>query len=307
MKNKFKKSKIIVPALALITATTAASVTGTVAWFTATRTVTATTNSFVSTDVDSNLTLECAIIDNSGITVSSDKQSVSIQGKLTHGSYNALADLTGNAYVANLGDDGVATDYRELGTVSSHTTTTPSESGGNTTTNNWLAKADTTTPANQIWYAVAWTMTFTYQSSQDGVTSYLLFDANASTMQNANNAGHTMPGFRIAFMNSTDSKLKVIGGDSTKTHVKSTTETDSFAEVTAIGASATTSNRLADNADKLADNSIGTFNDSHQVTLTCVAWFEGTDASVVNTYQKDTNVAAQVTSSLVFYSRNANA
>ena len=57
MKNKFKKSKIIVPALTLITATTVASVTGTVAWFTATRAVTVSATTFETRAENSSLSV----------------------------------------------------------------------------------------------------------------------------------------------------------------------------------------------------------------------------------------------------------
>ncbi len=74
-----------------------------------------------------------------------------------------------------------------------------------------------------------------------------------------------------------------------------------------ISSTASASNRLADNDTTLFSTSIGTFNSNHKVVLTCVAWFEGTDSHVVSTYNNDTDVVANVTSSLVFYSRNANA
>ena len=44
--KKFNKSKVIIPALAMIALTTAASATGTVAWFAANGTVTASTMTF---------------------------------------------------------------------------------------------------------------------------------------------------------------------------------------------------------------------------------------------------------------------
>jgi len=88
MKNKFKKSKIIVLALALITATTVASVTGTVAWFTANRAVTVTLNAFASTKLESNL--EVTLTSGNGTSVnSSNSKQIDIDGKLTHGSYDA--------------------------------------------------------------------------------------------------------------------------------------------------------------------------------------------------------------------------
>ena len=55
-----KKSKIIVPALGILLLSTAASISGTVAWFTASRTFSTHVNAFSVGSVDGNLSGVCA-------------------------------------------------------------------------------------------------------------------------------------------------------------------------------------------------------------------------------------------------------
>ncbi|MCI7132735.1 MAG: hypothetical protein MSA42_03270, partial [Mollicutes bacterium] len=53
--KKFKKSAVVIPALARIAVTAAASVSGTVAWFTANRAVSVSGDNFVAAKLDSSL------------------------------------------------------------------------------------------------------------------------------------------------------------------------------------------------------------------------------------------------------------
>lgn len=85
-----KKSKIIIPALGVLALSTAASITGTVAWFTANRTATITAGNFavVKTGGDLSVTLGSGVgvaagnIDNSTKTISG------LAGSLTDASFN---------------------------------------------------------------------------------------------------------------------------------------------------------------------------------------------------------------------------
>ena len=85
-----KKSRIIVPALGLLALTTAASVVGTVAWFTASRTATIKAGKFAVVDVSDNMSVTLA----AGVGVSSvnngDTKSVTIgsDNKLTDASFD---------------------------------------------------------------------------------------------------------------------------------------------------------------------------------------------------------------------------
>ena len=317
MKNKFKKSKIIVPALALITATTAASITGTVAWFTASRAVNVAASTFVTTKLETDLSV--TLTKGVGTTVTDSNatsQAVTVNGSITHGSYNAVNGASGSLYVANINDEGTAvTSYEDLGSVTSQAVESPT-----TSNSKWLAKADTTA-ANRIWYGVSWIMTFNY-SKNTADTNYLMFDVNTSTFtgnsdDTTNTTGDTVNGFRIAFM--TASHTLVIGGDDTLTHTTGTTSADVASYVqTGTGAnyeaiSATTS-KLADGTTAETKTALigsklnlGVIDSTNGLAVTCVAWFEGSDNSIKNTYNSKDTVMSKVTSSLSFYSRYVDA
>ena len=220
MKNKFKKSKIIVPALALITATTVASVTGTVAWFTATRSINVSASTFIATKLESTLKVTCtgrigtaSTNNNQGITTTTG---TNVSNKLTHGSYDAKAitsTAAGNLYVAKVNDDGKTVDsFTNLGTEATNQNVTATSS-----TENWLARSST---SEKIWYGVSWQMKFELEAATTNTADYLFFDVAGSTFTSSQ-TNSTAGGFRIAFM--TSSKVLVIGGDDTKTHVGTNT------------------------------------------------------------------------------------
>ena len=100
-----KKSRIIIPALAMIAFSMAASVTGAVAWFTAQRTakVNAGTYAVVKTTSDLAISATAGVgtsVDNSGAT-----KAVTFNGKLTDGSF----DHVGNKiYTPNESGNSVA-------------------------------------------------------------------------------------------------------------------------------------------------------------------------------------------------------
>ncbi len=364
MKNKFKKSKIIVPALALITATTVASVTGTVAWFTANRAVTVSASTFVATKVESNLVVTTegrigtkATADN-GITTTTD---TNVTNKLTHGSYDAQTNAAGSLYVAQISDDGTSiTDFTDLGTED-----TAKSATATTSANKWLARNDSTANT-KTWYGVSWTMKFSLQSASTNTADYLFLDPSASTYTNSGSGTTTTaPGFRIAFM--TNSTFKVMGGDSITTHVDANmakgtyqqtsdtavnanktyytrsgqegsytytkvtnpnaTDINSYYEksVNTTYANYTTSDnywQVGANVAKAADaneattltnnklylGSVG-YTSSEEgatdksLTVTCVAWYEGSDEYVADKKDNTTIDMSSISASLVFYTR----
>ena len=306
MKNKFKKSKIIVPALALITATTAASVTGTVAWFTATRAVTVTASNFVATKLESKLSVSCA----DGVGTTASDQTVTVNGNLTHGSYNAQAITTtaaGNLYVAKLSDtvnsngDYDILSYDDLGTEAD------AQKGGTTISNNkWLARTVTDAgKTTSIYYGVSWTMTFKLDSATTGQTDYLIFDPTDSNFDTTNptSGTSTAPGIRIALM--TASQCIVLGNDSVVTHTTGTlsTNTGSFANYVNLGATHTVTKLTDDSSDINGSNyTLGTV-DTTGLKVTCVAWYEGSDTNVVDKIGSNDVIMSTVTSTLAFYTR----
>ena len=301
--KKFKKSSIIVPALARIAVTAAASVSGTVAWFTASRTATVSTNAMISTKTSSSLNVTVTGDSNSG-TGSSEANNVVLDegAKLTHGSYDAKADKSGSLYVADLDDDNQITAYRDLATVSNHIVNV----SGTETNNKW--KQDETT-----WYAFAWQLNFTFKATAKGETNYLLFDVNSSTYDDGTTNGQTKSGFRIAFM--TGSKFLVVGGDDVKTHTigtaKSGANPASFADANYATIEDTTA-KLNDDDATLASSkfSFGELNSDGTTALTiqCVAWFEGSDPWIADK-NGTTNIdyRSSITANLQFYTRAQHA
>ena len=64
-----KKSKIIIPAAAILALSVGASVTGTVAWFTAARSVNVNVNNLAAIDTAGDLTVELKTVAKGGATV----------------------------------------------------------------------------------------------------------------------------------------------------------------------------------------------------------------------------------------------
>lgn len=97
-----KKSKIIIPAAAILALSVGASVTGTVAWFTASRTVSfgVSNMAVINTAGDLGVSLTAS----TGTKISSSEESTSVElSYLRDASYDAIAD---KAYVATLNSDG---------------------------------------------------------------------------------------------------------------------------------------------------------------------------------------------------------
>jgi len=201
--------------------------------------------------------------------------------------------------------DSNPTQYSDLDTIIGGKPTTTN----NVTTSKWLARTDV---GGKIWYGVSWTMTFVLSSQTSNQTDYLLFDAKNSNFNDSNSSQtrtKTAPGFRIALM--TANKYLVVGGDTTKTHVNSTSATGSFEDGNYVQIG-TGDEKLSDNASGLATNkfNFGTISSTNSVSITCVAWYEGTDPNVVSRYESESSthtyadtIMSSITSSLVFYTR----
>ena len=84
--NYMKKTKIIAPALAIIAFSTAASIAGSVAWFTASRQVTIDAGSYAV--VKTNSDLSYSMTAGCGTNVNTSTNTVTFNGLLTHGSLN---------------------------------------------------------------------------------------------------------------------------------------------------------------------------------------------------------------------------
>ena len=192
-----KKSKIIIPALALIALSTVASVTGTVAWFTATRQVTVTAGEFAITKTSSNLSV---VLGDGAYTEATDNViEVDEDAILTHGSFNH----TNSTFFV---PDATATSVTGVSINDEDLTTKLVQS--------------TTEDNKNIVTAVTWTMALSIKFADAGRDMALFFNAPASTVKLADDATknpeETGKAFRIAFVANGVTKS---GVDSTSSQV----------------------------------------------------------------------------------------
>ena len=320
-----KKSKIIIPALGMLLLSTAASVTGTVAWFTSMQTGRAEITSFAVTKTGGSLATEFVAGVGTELTGSSPNYTgVALKGysttdnanddvTLTHGSFN---HATGSAYVP---DDSL-TQFTPVAEP--------------TTGNGYQWSVDgTSSVAGKVYYAVSWTINFKYTFSADTKDVYLYFDgsttaqaqspAPSTTFTHATNTAgtdaskNTWKGFRLAMIGA----AKVIWAPGTSTagdeQYQSNTAvgdtkssyaaTNAYAAagslIDAAGYAHIKAGALPANPTQRADY-LGTFtystatNNICTLSVKCVAWFEGNDSNVVDSASLD-----QVSASLGFYTR----
>ncbi len=304
-----KKSRIIVPAMAMIAFSTAASIAGSVAWFTASRsaTINAGTYAVVKTNADLAVTLSDGVgtTVTNGTTESPNLRSVSLGNNvLTDGSFN---HLDGNIFAPKA--DGDELD----------TTKTVNVSALNTEEGVAKLVRQTISETKKVYTAVTWGITFEC-SFPAGEGDYGLFlDTTSSSFAVTPAAtAVTATGFRVGFYpgtapeGSTANKrvyadlqsaanCKYIAADS-DVHLAGSTYTSSelIASDTKAGALPTESTPRATATGR--NDCLGIFKYSSLATVrlsyTVVAWFEGTDPNVVN--QNDPNLYQSVIATLQF-------
>lgn len=296
--NYMKKSKIIVPALGIICLSTAASITGTVAWFTASRSATITAGDFAVTKTTNNLSV--VLTAGAGTSVSGSAVSMLSGYKLTDASFD---HLTGRVY--NPDEEGEK--IKEFFDVSA----------AKTDSKNVRSSTD------HVLSVATWNMAVTVEfgSVSGNVALYLKTkgdDSSVVTVKN-NETPKTAKGFRMAFIPS--ATADETNGATRRVWADLQTETQTVEQVTttlikhvnsitdnthedAINGVAYTDHYLIDSAysadlpEDSGDNAInqttaaarpdylGTFTwaENTRVTLnyTVVCWYEGTDPEVVN-------------------------
>ncbi len=304
-----KKSKIIVPALAVLLLSTAASVTGTVAWFTANRVFQTSITNFAVTSLDGEL--DCAFTAGVG-TELTDSDQVNVKDKnskkIIVSQHYLLADasLYGKQLWTNVGDanaDATGAYQQIVADV-----TAANEGALLAATNSY------TTPSvytEKVLWAYTFKMTFGYTYSSDHTPVNLFFDNDSAkslvTKTNADAAvdgKETYKGFRIAFI--CGSRTLIWADNQTEANVKQVISTDASDDIATGGFIASDTVVPAKPADKSASQSsradfIGQIpyaaSDAH-LDVWVVAWYEGTDPNVISASSKDT-----VTASMGFYTR----
>ena len=325
MKNK--KSKIIVPALGLILLSTAASISGSVAWFTASRTATVDTGTFAIVKTDG--TLGSSLTDGVGTDTSTGTVNPITGATLANASYNPS---TKQLYT-NKGDQG-ASGFRELGGNTSHSTAEADNAHA------WKVSTNA-----KVYYAFSWKVTLTYTWSADDTPLNVYFDYNASSVANramqegqTSTANKTETGFRVALLGPTHNvvwgklqgaaNLKGVygtGANNAAVYGQTNLTNSNFGYFASdfyglgnVDAATSSANRIAvGDYSKATDgdaNSTQTSRPDYLGTITranaqqnstsidvwCVAWFEGTDPNVM-----DNNELDQLTATIGFYATTA--
>jgi hypothetical protein len=298
-----KKSKVLIPAMALLLFSTAASITGTVAWFTSTRTFTSNVGDFEVARLDGNL--ECTQVTNMiGVTTpAAPNAGTSISpatgALLTDASYDHVNNVL---YTDVADEEGTYTALTEASTPAG---------------TSWLARD---VDSKHFYYGFTWTYTFAYTFAAESKMN-LYFDAKTSVAKcfPAGNSGDevasaqwdTIKGWRMAFVatnktvwapfraqatndNGTDSntsddykEIRYIGGTDTEADYLQSSRKDlmdmdykgtSDATIPAAGKHDTAHNNYLGQITKPDSPVNGEYKNTINVKV--VTWYEGTDALI---------------------------
>ena len=310
--KKFKKSAVVIPALARIAVTAAASVSGTVAWFTANRSVTVNGSNFNAVAQDGDLSIELgdALV---GVVADGNTGSVKMADKtsLTDASYDPDSS---KLYTKILGEDKnnstVVAGFKDLGAA----TVTNTEGVGGAVKSNpdWFYVNGSGNDQTTVYYGVSWTWNFTYGFKSDANDMGLFFNIKDSTIGIVDKDGDTNKknrngteyqntntevgkGFRLARQakENTGNEHQTIvwapeGGKDL--HVTGTAQNNTnafgagiFHKVGETGASIATDLAKDYNANNNGYCFLGRLTSkAATISVKCTAWFEGTDPNVVN-------------------------
>ncbi len=290
-----KKSKIIIPALALLAFSTAASVTGAVAWFTANRTATIDAGSYAVVKTNANLEFELG--DGIGTEVdTTDDHVINFNGLLTDGSVN---HKTQKVYTPDSFGTGHAADPKGEIDLNATYPLTP----GGETLEDLLTRGQTgDTPAVTIYTAATFDITFTVTFGQvPGDIGLYLDNTTGKSAFTVTGTPVTATGFRMAFLPktaSTNGRATVFADLQTSAnchYISSKTQAmlpgtnyaaadNDLIDSAYDDALPTTSTARADAIARPDYLGYFAFQADTAVTLsyTVVAWFEGTDPNVVN-------------------------
>ena len=222
-KNKnFRKSAIVIPALALMVLTAGASATGAVAWFTANRAATANASTFTAYDPNGALTITATPNSENGTSLATDSQ-VNIQAQ-TGSSSNSVKSVLRDASYDNVNQKL----YRAVMNDDTSSNTTPTRYSVVNKYDTGNVVATTTgqaTAGAKVFYALSWDYTFKYNSINTN-GSALFFDLTSS-FSDTGTSNTIAKGFRIAFHATEGNHYTATGGTGSSTASESTTKVDS--------------------------------------------------------------------------------
>ncbi|MCR5185190.1 MAG: hypothetical protein K6C32_03835 [Bacilli bacterium] len=287
-----KKSRIIVPALAMIAFSTAASIAGSVAWFTANRTINFDAGTYAVVKTTANL--ECTVSSGVATTVNESTNAVTFNGKLTDGSFD---HLDGMIYAPT--GDGTAIASTGVAVASA------------STSNLLRGQTSDSTPVS-IYTAATFELSFKVKFGAAAGNYGLYLDNTAShTNFSVSGSGEasTAKGFRMGFYGST--RKTVLADLQTAANCKYVDDTSDYDGTAYVPATnydlmdSSFNNALPTSESTYAQctqrsDYLGTFtyvaNGEATLTFTVVCWYEGTDPEI----DDDATVFQSVGASLHF-------
>ena len=300
--KKLKKSAVVIPALARIAVTAAASVSGTVAWFTATREATVTGGTFLAGTNEGDLVVTAT--DGKGVTVSdnqdSNTQIITVQDgvKLLDASYSGTALTEATPFWTDVENGGEEQKYK--------------------------AVSQQYAPQSNFYYGVSWKLTFSIDVTNSKSNYDIFFNASGSSATDET-SGATKTAFRVFRQSGTNesvvwaplaSTAEVNGtGEQKLGYVSSVKDTTRYTSVSTnthglISQENTSLNTLA--LDNVADNNkrgdwlakCDRNDQTHQATATVqvVVWFEGLDANMIS---NNLNNISSISTKMKFYARES--
>ena len=295
-----KKSRIIVPGMAVIAFSTAAAIAGSVAWFTASRTVTISAGSYAVVKTTSNLDIELSA--GVGTSVDNETDTVSFSGLLTDGSFN---HIEGNIYTPNASGDAIAKETALSANNLARELTRVEDLGGKV-----VYTAAT--------FDIEFSMNFgaTWQTAKD-VGLYLdCREAKSAFTVDGGDAAVTATGFRMGFYSTdTNGQKRVFADLQSESSCKYVASTSNFTGTAYSGdlidssyAAALPTSETTRAAATSRPDFLGFFEpgeDAVTLTFTVVCWFEGTDPNIVD--QTEADYYQTVISNLVFEAVDLNA
>lgn len=289
-----KKSRVIIPALAMIAFAVAASVSGAVAWFTASRSAEITAGTYAVVKTSNNLA--CELIDTKAVGASVSGDTVSVSGVLSDGSFSHKSN---KIYTPNDAGSGFASgDKAEIALNDANLAT--------------LLERGTTNDSKTIYTAITWNMKFTVTFGQvPGNIGLYLDNTDAATksyikLNSDTGTPGTAKGFRMAFVPvgatagsagratvfadlQTSAKCSYISGltDEFLTGVGYTSTDYDLIDSAWTGSTAALPTSTSTYAECTSrPDYLGTFTYAANTTVyleyTVVCWFEGTDENIVN-------------------------
>lgn len=315
-----KKSKILVPALGLLALSTVASVTGTVAWFTASAKVNVSFTEFKIERLTENLLVSSANI--MGVTVDSAGAIIpttygTTYASLTHASVNLGTNNTKSEVWSKS-----STNVTELKSGASEERFDNFVEGNEDMVAKW-EDPDTKTKIKTL-YALAWSSTFSYNADKK---MNLYFDVKSSFEGSSTDNTRTGRGFRLAMVREDGSYVvwspaqaqlmcyqdgsypKEGDADIKKAscYVTGKTTTEAY-DATVNGNLIYENDATVDTIDSSDKGStarkdcLGSFSTSvDEITIKFIAWFEGEDPNVV-----DSGTLESVKADLGFYIRESS-